>query len=192
MHQKLSPRALEKLNLENPLSQPVVIPPLEFLHECMEIFDEIFKNITQTHSPFKLVSEHRGLLKDCERAVNRLIMCCLPPCFAGSWSCHLCLVLLKDKASIYQQNQNSGAEWHRDSSPHHNRTPTASNRNIRPPVGPALLALTSSWLQISFNSLNINNGGSNQSLPTCLLSPCSLLSKHLIISKVETHGHLSP
>lgn len=30
-----------------------------------------------------------------------------PLCFsAGSWSCHLCLDLLKEKASIYQ-NQNS-------------------------------------------------------------------------------------
>lgn len=33
-------------------------------------------------------------------------------CLVGSWSCHLCLALLKDKASIYQQNQNSTSEWH--------------------------------------------------------------------------------
>lgn len=46
--------------------------------------------------------------------------------FTGSWSCHLCLALLKDKASIYQQNQNSGPEWCRNSSPHHIRTPTPS------------------------------------------------------------------
>uniref|UniRef100_A0A674P1Y9 D4, zinc and double PHD fingers family 2, like n=1 Tax=Takifugu rubripes TaxID=31033 RepID=A0A674P1Y9_TAKRU len=41
-------------------------------------------------------------------------MYCLSPPMTeppeGSWSCHLCLALLKDKASIYQQNQNSGPE----------------------------------------------------------------------------------
>lgn len=81
-------------------------------HERVEIFDEnLFKY--HTHSPQlrdEYVSEHRGLLRDCDRVLNRLIMCCLPPWFTGSWSCHLCLVLLKDKASIYQQNQNSGPE----------------------------------------------------------------------------------
>lgn len=35
----------------------------------------------------------------------------------GSWSCHLCLALLKDKASIYQQNQNSTSEWHQSQPP---------------------------------------------------------------------------
>lgn len=35
--------------------------------------------------------------------------CCLCV-FIGSWSCHLCLALLKDKASIYQQNQSSTPE----------------------------------------------------------------------------------
>lgn len=147
--------------------------------------------------------ESRELLQDCDHVANRLIISCLPPCLTGSWSCHLCLVLLKDKASIYQQNQNSGPEWHRDSSSHRNSTlpapprpPTTGNGNIRPPVGPALLALTRcSWIrfQISFHSLWYQQwGGSNQSLPTRLLTPCSLPSKHLIISKVETHGHLSP
>lgn len=54
-------------------------------------------------------------------------------CFAGSWSCHLCLALLKDKASIYQQNQNSAPEWHHKSSPLRGGTPTFSG-NVRPPV----------------------------------------------------------
>ncbi|XP_073514669.1 zinc finger protein ubi-d4 isoform X2 [Phyllobates terribilis] len=44
---------------------------------------------------------------DCDRGYH---MYCLSPPMAeppeGSWSCHLCLALLKDKASIYQ-NQNS-------------------------------------------------------------------------------------
>lgn len=48
---------------------------------------------------------------DCDRGYH---MYCLSPPMTeppeGSWSCHLCLVLLKDKASIYQQNQNSGPE----------------------------------------------------------------------------------
>lgn len=33
--------------------------------------------------------------------------------FTGSWSCHLCLALLKDKASIYQ-SQNAAMEWRRN------------------------------------------------------------------------------
>lgn len=36
-------------------------------------------------------------------------LCVFPP-NAGSWSCHLCLDLLKDKASIYQ-NQNAPPSW---------------------------------------------------------------------------------
>ncbi|KAF3838512.1 hypothetical protein F7725_010280 [Dissostichus mawsoni] len=48
---------------------------------------------------------------DCDRGYH---MYCLSPPMTeppeGSWSCHLCLVLLKDKASIYQQNQGSGPE----------------------------------------------------------------------------------
>ncbi|XP_029703409.1 zinc finger protein ubi-d4 isoform X5 [Takifugu rubripes] len=48
---------------------------------------------------------------DCDRGYH---MYCLSPPMTeppeGSWSCHLCLALLKDKASIYQQNQNSGPE----------------------------------------------------------------------------------
>ncbi|XP_055368377.1 D4, zinc and double PHD fingers family 2, like isoform X5 [Betta splendens] len=48
---------------------------------------------------------------DCDRGYH---MYCLSPPMneppEGSWSCHLCLALLKDKASIYQQNQNAGPE----------------------------------------------------------------------------------
>ncbi|XP_073343552.1 D4, zinc and double PHD fingers family 2, like isoform X1 [Pagrus major] len=48
---------------------------------------------------------------DCDRGYH---MYCLSPPMTeppeGSWSCHLCLALLKDKASIYQQNQSSAPE----------------------------------------------------------------------------------
>lgn len=48
---------------------------------------------------------------DCDRGYH---MYCLSPPMTeppeGSWSCHLCLALLKDKASIYQQNQSSTPE----------------------------------------------------------------------------------
>uniref|UniRef100_A0A3P9MI32 PHD-type domain-containing protein n=1 Tax=Oryzias latipes TaxID=8090 RepID=A0A3P9MI32_ORYLA len=48
---------------------------------------------------------------DCDRGYH--MYCLTPPMNEppeGSWSCHLCLALLKDKASIYQQNQNSVSE----------------------------------------------------------------------------------
>uniref|UniRef100_A0A3P9I9K9 PHD-type domain-containing protein n=1 Tax=Oryzias latipes TaxID=8090 RepID=A0A3P9I9K9_ORYLA len=48
---------------------------------------------------------------DCDRGYH--MYCLTPPMTEppeGSWSCHLCLALLKDKASIYQQNQNSVSE----------------------------------------------------------------------------------
>uniref|UniRef100_A0A8C5GS62 Zinc finger protein ubi-d4-like n=1 Tax=Gouania willdenowi TaxID=441366 RepID=A0A8C5GS62_GOUWI len=48
---------------------------------------------------------------DCDRGYH--MYCLTPPMTEppeGSWSCHLCLALLKDKASIYQQNQNSAPE----------------------------------------------------------------------------------
>ncbi|XP_063046147.1 D4, zinc and double PHD fingers family 2, like isoform X2 [Engraulis encrasicolus] len=48
---------------------------------------------------------------DCDRGYH---MYCLTPPMSdppeGSWSCHLCLALLKDKASIYQQPQNTSME----------------------------------------------------------------------------------
>uniref|UniRef100_A0AAY4E025 D4, zinc and double PHD fingers family 2 n=1 Tax=Denticeps clupeoides TaxID=299321 RepID=A0AAY4E025_9TELE len=48
---------------------------------------------------------------DCDRGYH---MYCLTPPMSdppeGSWSCHLCLSLLKDKASIYQQNQSTPVE----------------------------------------------------------------------------------
>uniref|UniRef100_A0A8C5BCM1 PHD-type domain-containing protein n=2 Tax=Gadus morhua TaxID=8049 RepID=A0A8C5BCM1_GADMO len=48
---------------------------------------------------------------DCDRGYH---MYCLSPPMTeppeGSWSCHLCLTLLKDKASIYQQNQSSASD----------------------------------------------------------------------------------
>lgn len=160
-----------------------------------------FLDVKHTHLNSGMnLSQSRELLKDCDHVASRLIMGCLPPSSTGSWSCHLCLVLLKDKASIYQQNQNSGPEWHRDSSSHRNRTP--------PPHPPLQTTETSGlpsarrsrpWPDVAESDcrsastvFDINNGGSNQSLPICLLTPCSLPSKHLIISKVETHGHLSP
>ncbi|KAL1246887.1 hypothetical protein QQF64_034723, partial [Cirrhinus molitorella] len=47
---------------------------------------------------------------DCDRGYH---MYCLSPPMSdppeGSWSCHLCLALLKDKASIYQ-SQNPAME----------------------------------------------------------------------------------
>uniref|UniRef100_A0A3B4XU51 D4, zinc and double PHD fingers family 2, like n=1 Tax=Seriola lalandi dorsalis TaxID=1841481 RepID=A0A3B4XU51_SERLL len=48
---------------------------------------------------------------DCDRGYH--MYCLTPPMTEppeGSWSCHLCLALLKDKASIYQQNQSSAPE----------------------------------------------------------------------------------
>lgn len=53
---------------------------------------------------------------DCDRGYH---MYCLSPPMSdppeGSWSCHLCLALLKDKASIYQ-SQNPAMEWPREQS----------------------------------------------------------------------------
>uniref|UniRef100_A0A3P8VAM3 D4, zinc and double PHD fingers family 2, like n=1 Tax=Cynoglossus semilaevis TaxID=244447 RepID=A0A3P8VAM3_CYNSE len=48
---------------------------------------------------------------DCDRGYH--MYCLTPPMTEppeGSWSCHLCLALLKEKASIYQQNQSSAPE----------------------------------------------------------------------------------
>lgn len=85
-------------------------------------------------------------------------------CFTGSWSCHLCLALLKDKASIYQQNQNSTPEWYRKSVTRPPQTHTYTHTTKWRRQISWLKALPRcSWvrLQLSSNSLNIYSGGSN-------------------------------
>ncbi|XP_019904045.1 zinc finger protein ubi-d4 isoform X2 [Esox lucius] len=58
---------------------------------------------TQCNPPVSPVQDQLLFCDDCDRGYH---MYCLNPPMAeppeGSWSCHLCLELLKDKASIYQ------------------------------------------------------------------------------------------
>lgn len=111
---------------------------------------------------------------DCDRGYH--MYCLTPPMTEppeGSWSCHLCLALLKDKASIYQQNQSSAPEWHHNNQPTPRQPdpiPPPSKWNIRPPFSVELkVPFRCSWarLQISLRSLHIYSisGGTNQNRP---------------------------
>lgn len=111
-------------------------------------------------------------------------------CLTGSWSCHLCLALLKDKASIYQQNQNSAPEWHQshlrllNTAPHHQQWKTLDllsvwSSRLRPHVAESDGRSAPTYLSI------VGGEGITTNLPA------KSLRLAVIIHNDHTHSRLS-
>lgn len=92
-----------------------------FIHS-LKLFSSIIHSYSKALVWIRVLLYARGLSTLNVSDINRLLFRHL-----GSWSCHLCLDLLKDKASIYQ-NQNAPPSWWKPSPPAHSHHSTVQQQ----------------------------------------------------------------